>query len=223
MKRLFFGLLVYAGIANAGAVQVPESCANRVLPCLIRAEQGSFRFMQNNIEVRMTADSLIKISGDSLQINFEIISGYVALVEKEKSTMTYSLNNVMVDSSELFASRSGANLEILSLNNFAFNHYLISEENFAVRKKGEFINKKELVYFTRHFFSDVPAYKKFLVRIESEWSSEFKRQNVNQTKALLRSIASEQKQQDELFQKKQHQQQQLKKLRDDFFYRTFYR
>lgn len=221
--KLAFLFVFFPIWALAAAVQVPESCVGRVLPCLVRTEQTGFNFVQGNVEVKLAGDTLVKLSGSDAQVNFEVLSGYIGIVEKENSKRIISLNGVPVDSESIMASRLGSKIEILSLDNFSYEEFKISDEKFPVRVKGEFINKKDLVFFTRHFFTESVSYRRFLEKIEKEWSSEFKRQNISQTKALLRSIASEQKREKELAEKKMRDEQEAKKIKERFFYRTFYR
>ena len=224
MKFFALLLMVVSGqFARAASVQVPENCVDRIIPCMVRADQSSFRFLHKGIEVQLNRESILKITGNAEHLNFEIISGLAILTEKVKSSLTYSLGNVAVDSEKILASRHEEKLQILSLNNFSFAEYKIGSENFPVRISAEFINKKDLVSFSRLFFNDGKEYRGFLTSVEPHWKSEFKRQNISQTKALLRSIASQQQQEQELLLKKQKQEKELKKVRDEFFYRTFYR
>ena len=225
MSKAFLFIFVLSGSlqALAGAVQVPENCANRVTPCLVRTEQGSFQFVHGNVQVKMEPDSLVKITAVPEQVNFEIMAGYAALTDINPSKTGFALNNVPVDSAKVLGSRDGDALRILSLTDFSYAHFKISEENFPVRVSANFINKKDLVYFTQHFFTDTKEYRLFLTKIEKDWSTEFKRQNISQTKALARSVASQQQQEKELSDKMLREKQQLKRVRENFFNRTFYR
>jgi hypothetical protein len=151
------------------------------------------------------------------------MAGYTALTGKEKSKLVYSLNNVAVDSGKVMGNRERDSLRILSLVDFSLSHYSISEENFPVRKGSQFINKKDLVFFTAHFYTNAAEYRSFLASAQKDWGVEFKRQNVSQTKALMRSIASQQQQEKELSEKLQREEQERKRVRENFFYRTFHR
>lgn len=222
MNAVFLLLSFIAVKGFAGSVQVPENCVNRISPCLVRTEQTPFQFVSGGVRVKMAADSLIKITAAPELINFEIMAGFAALTEVSSKT-AYALNGVPVDSAKVLGSRDGGALRILSLVDFSFGHYKISEENFPAQVSANFINKKDLVYFTRHFFADTTEYRSFLTKIQKDWSTEFKRQNISQTKALARSIASQQLQEKLLSDKLLQQQQELKRVRENFFYRTFYR
>ena len=225
MIRFFFALFLISSfaLAGGGAVQVPEACVNRTLPCLIRSEHSPFTFLQNQVKVKMAADTLVKITGSKEGINFEIIAGFAQLTDNGKAKTPYSLNSVAMDSQKVMGSRDGDSLRLLSLNDFSFSQYKIAEGNFPMRLSSEFINKKDLVHFTQHFFTNAAEYSAFLAGLQADWSTEFKRQNISQTKALMRSIASQQEQEKLLSEKMQREKTELKKVRENFFYRTFYR
>ena len=85
------------------------------------------------------------------------------------------------------------------------------------------MSKSDLVQFTRNYFAGVDQFKKFLGSFEKNWVAEFKRQNESQTKALLRSIASEEKAVEERIKQKIREKNELKKIRNELFFRTFQR
>jgi hypothetical protein len=79
------------------------------------------------------------------------------------------------------------------------------------------------VQFTSNYFAGVDQFKKFLTSFEKSWVAEFKRQNESQTKALLRSVASEEKAVEERVQQKIREDNELKRIRNELFFRTFQR
>jgi hypothetical protein len=225
--KIFVFILLFIGTlqTHAQLVQVPENCINRVSPCLVRSEDRDFKFMQHGQEIKLLKDSIVKITFDENQNNFELLDGRITLDEKDKSISKLLINSKAVRSGQLYASRFGKNLKILDFKDFLFSEYLTSTQVSEPHQqiKSDFINKQDFIEFTKHFFSSTSQYKSFLVSIEEEWKQEFLKQNNSQTKVLMRSIASEQVQAKREAEFNAQNAKELKKVRDTFFYRTFKR
>ena len=207
-------------------IQVPEDCVNHSFPCLIRADEKNFKFVEANLEIQLTKKSIVKISQEANKhINFELLAGRIEIQEKKPSDQTSSINSVLIDGPHIMASRDHDMVSVFNLSNFTLAEYSIQfqNDNFPERVSSNFLSKSELVEFTKYYFSQVKGFKAFLASIEKDWSAEFKKQNDTQTKALLRSIASEEKEADEKLRKKQREEAELKKVKSEFFSRTFNR
>ncbi|MEQ1722603.1 MAG: hypothetical protein ABL930_05470 [Pseudobdellovibrio sp.] len=217
-------LLILTVEVQAQLVQVPENCINRVSPCLVRSEDRDFQFMHRGQAVKLLKESIVKISFDENQNNFELLEGRITLDEKDKSVPELLINSKAVRSGQLYASRFGKNLKILDFKDFVLSEYLTSAQGAEPQQlKSDFINKQDFIEFTKHYYSSTAQYKSFLVSIESDWKQEFKKQNNSQTKVLMRSIASEQAEAKREAEIKARNAEELKKVRDTFFYRTFER
>lgn len=221
---MFLLLLIAVQTAKAQLVQVPENCINRVSPCLVRSEDRDFQFNQRGQTVKILKETIVKMSFDENQNNFEILEGRITLLEQQKIAGELKINSKPVRSGKLYAARFSKDLKVLDFNDFVLSEYLIDPPKTLPQLiKGDFINKKDFIEYTKYFFRSTAQYKGFLASIEGDWKREFDRQTNSQTKVLMRSIASEQQQAAFEAARKASEAKELKKVRDTFFYRTFER
>ncbi len=226
MKTFVFILLLAVTLQiRAQLVQVPENCINLTSPCLVRSEDRDFQFLHRGQAVKLLKESIVKITFDDNQNNFELIEGRITLDEKDKSIPELFINSKAVRSGQLYASRFGKNLKILDFKDFVLSEYLTSLKAAEPPQqlKSDFVTKKDFIEFTKHYFSRTSHYKSFLVSIEKAWKQEFEKQNSSQTKVLMRSIASEEAGAKREAEFKARNAKELKKVRETFFYRTFER
>lgn len=215
--------LAFAVSVNAETVQVPELCASKQSPCVIRTDQQFFIYKEQGLQIKIVRDTIVKIIKTENHLNFDILKGRIELQEYEPTKGTASINDVLIDGSRVMAHRLRDSLEIFDINTFNLGRYQIKQGVYPERLSHNFISKSDLVQFTRHYFASVDHFKNFLVSIEKSWVAEFKRQNESQTKALLRSIASEEKAVEERVKQKMRENSELKKVRNELFFRTFQR
>ncbi|MGZ3691040.1 MAG: hypothetical protein ACXVAX_06040 [Pseudobdellovibrio sp.] len=171
-------------------------------------------------------NSIVKITAEEDgPVNFEILKGYISLEEKAESSIPVSINGVLLDSVKVFASRDKSQVQIFNLTNFVMSEYHLNYQNndYPERVKSVFLSKRELVEYSKSFFQQVGKFKVFLTSIESDWRAEFRKQNESQTKVLMRSIASEEKEAEDRLKKQERERAELKKVKNDFFNRTFNR
>jgi hypothetical protein len=218
-----FTVLVLAVSAYAETVQVPELCAAKQSPCVIRTDEQFFIYKQQGLQIKIVRDSIVKVIKTENHLNFDILKGRIELQEYDAVTGSASINDVLIDGNRVMAHRLRDNLEIYDLNTFSLARYQIKQGVYPDRLSQNFISKADLVQFTRHYFTTVDQFKAFLSSIEKKWIAEFKLQNENQTKALLRSVASEEKAVEERVQQKMREEKELKKVRNELFFRTFQR
>ena len=100
---------------------------------------------------------------------------------------------------------------------------LAQVESNSVLAKSVFVEKPELFQFVTPFFHTKSSFKNFITEIEPLWKQEFKSQTISQTKVLKRAIASTENREQKNREVNIKNQIELKKVRDEFFYRTFYR
>jgi len=213
-------------LAAKAEIQVPENCINITYPCLVRADK-ILEFRQSHLLITLTPKSIVKITKEnqSNQLNLELLTGRMSVKEIESPQSAVSVNSIMLEVPHVLVKRESDNLDILSLSKFTKVRYAVSFQNgeVPVRVRSYFLSKSQFVDFTRHYFTDVKSFRGFLAAIQPVWIAEFKRQNENQTKALMRSVASEEKAVEDRIRQEREQEQKLKKIRDDFFSRTFNR
>jgi hypothetical protein len=223
MKFLVLTFILGFSAVVQAEIQVPEDCINHAYPCLVRAD-ANFEFKQDHLSITLTPKSILKITKEDKLINLELLTGRMSVSEKERSQETFSVNSVLTDGPAFMVKREKDELDILSLTKFVKTHYLISaQENVPVRVRSNFLSKSEFVDFTRHYFTSLKDLKGFLASVEANWSAEFQKQNESQTKALMRSVASEEKAAEERIRSEKEKAQALKKAKEELFFRTFQR
>lgn len=223
-----WGLILLSTLAlvvtvRAETVQVPELCAAKQSPCVIRTDDQFFIYRQQGLQIKIVRESIVKIIKTDNHLNFDILKGRIELQEYEPTKTTASINDVLIDGSRVMAHRLRESFEIFDLNAYNLARYQIKQGVYPERLSQNFISKADLVQFTRHYFASVDQFKSFLGSIEKNWVAEFKRQNENQTKALLRSVASEEKAVEDRVKQKNREESELKKVKNEFFFRTFQR
>jgi hypothetical protein len=220
----FFSIML--SLAVRAEIQVPEDCINKTYPCLVRADQ-MMEFKQGHLLVGLTPKSIIKITKDngSAQLNLELLAGRMSVKETSASDYAVSINSVMLEVPHVMVKRDHDVLDILNLTKFTKVRYSISIQNNSVpvRARSYFLSKSEFVDFTRHYFADLKDFKNYLTSVQPLWTAEFKIQNESQTKALMRSVASEEKAVEDRVRQEQENERRLKKVKDEFFFRTFNR
>lgn len=224
MKSFIVALISIISWQAWAGIQVPEDCINKAYPCLIRADQ-LMEFKQEHLIIGLTPKTIIKITKDEAQLNIEVLTGRMSVKEAGSPKLAVSVNSVMLEMTHALVRRDHDELDILNLNKFTKVRYSINiqNNNVPVRVTSYFLSKSEFVDFTRHYFTEVKKFKSFLTSIEPEWIAEFKNQNESQTKAIMRSVASEEKAAEDRVRQEQERERQLKKAKDEFFFRTFNR
>jgi hypothetical protein len=226
MKTLLSVILLFITVALKAEIQVPEDCINKTYPCLVRADQ-MLEFQQAHLRVTLTPKSIIKITKENndSQLNFELLTGRMSVKEIETPKWAISVNSVMLEVPYAMVKRDQDELDILNLSKFTKVRYSINiqNNNVPVRVRSYFLSKSEFVDFTRHYFAETKSFKNFLTGIQPQWIAEFKSQNESQTKALMRSVASEEKAAEDRVRQEQERERQIKKVKDEFFFRTFNR
>ncbi len=224
MKTFLLAVISVLSLSAMAEIQVPEDCINKAYPCLIRADQ-MMEFKQAHLVIGLTPKSIIKITKDNAQLNLELLTGRMSVKEFAAPEYAVSVNSIMLEMPQAMVKREHDELEVLNLSKFTKVRYSINiqNNNVPVRVRSYFLSKSELVDFTRHYFTDLKNFKTFLNSIQPQWVAEFKIQNESQTKALMRSVASEEKAAEDSVRQEHERERQAKKVKDEFFFRTFSR
>lgn len=224
MRALLAALPLLISVAvHASPIQVPDACAGNVSPCLIRTAETEFRFQLNGLQVKVLPQSIVKVNSSDKAESFEVLEGRLHITDSEAWKSVLVLNQIPQPKAAVLVSRFSDQLKILRLHDFNLSEYRIQAKSEPKVLKSGFANKKDFIHFSKYYFQRAAEYKKFLFQSAQMWKHEFARQNEAQTKVLRRGIASveeEKRRQGELAEKNV---QQLKKVRDEFFYRTFHR
>lgn len=225
MKTFLLALFLAFSVAGyASPIQVPDGCAGQVSPCLIRAGAEGFSFKVGGLQVKVLPQSIVKIISSKNSESFELHDGRLHISATEEWASSSLVINQLVQSEPgVLISRQKDQLKIMRLRDFTLTEYRMRAKSEPQELKSGFANKKDFIHFTKYFFQQAAEFKAFLNRTGKSWKSEFARQNEDQTKVLRRGIASveeQKRQQEELDERNAVQ---SKKVRDQFFYRTFHR
>ncbi|MBC7742970.1 MAG: hypothetical protein H7061_12290 [Bdellovibrionaceae bacterium] len=227
MGLALISILTTAHVAQAEVIQVPEDClALQSTPCLMRASQNELLKIPNSLQtLHLGPRSIIKITQIDLQFEVELLDGTLFFEQNLEKLKSAKLNGITVPKVSFFASREGARLKILNSSKF-----LLSEYDLGLGREGghelakiDFLNKKDLISYLAPFFAGKRSLVEYLKSHEAAWRREFTAQNSTQTKVLRRSIASVEEDEKQLLARKIKESQDIKKVRETFFYRTFYR
>lgn len=217
-------LISWAANSWGQVIQVPEDCVDRVSPCLVRNEGKNFQFKVQNSKLSLVGGSILKIEKNSNEVNLDLVDGYVSLVVPSSDILSVKIEGSALTEGRWMAARSPQRLDVLSLSDYQLKTYRRSGSAPKLELvKSEFINKKDFVTFVKNFFQNAQDYKSFVLSEAPRWKSEFNRQNDNQSKVLLRTIASEKEQAKRDAERKAQEEANAKKLKSEFFYRTFNR
>lgn len=224
MRLLIFTIFFQFNLVFAGVIQVPEDCLNRVSPCLIRAEDKAHQFKLGEHKISLTKEAILKIEFNANHLNLELLDGHVSLVTGEKLDKKFTVNSHPITAGRWIAKRTPKKFDILSLNDYRLSEYQTKKGTAKLLLlRSDFINKKDFVGFTKYFFEKNSEYKSFLAFEAPKWKAEFDRQNNSQAKVLMRTIAAEKEKARIEDKKKALEAAKAKKVRSDFFYRTFNR
>lgn len=219
-------LLFIAFEVNAGQIFVPESCLQlKVVPCLLKANSHvSIKNKKEDFEYKLTNSTILRWNKFGIEMNLEVMQGdaYIKVDAKHSAII---LNGILINSNEVFVTRFGNELKILDMKTYFLTQYQLPQigKGKLVMVQSEFLSKVDLVNHISKYFKFKPELVVYLKSIQNSWKKEFVIQNENQTKVLRRSIASIEEDERQKALKKQNQIKELKKVRETFFNRTFYR
>lgn len=229
MKRLSLFLLfqLFQISVQAEMISLPDNCfVKKVSPCLIRALNAETLIdKQNKVVFSMNENSIVKWLGFDENLSLNLLQGQIRVTTANHQLVDVTVNEVKFSSSQIFAQRKDQRLEVFDTRNFVLSQYEINaaQEKESVVAKSDFPTKAEMIEFISSFYENKKELVSFLKEIEKPWQKEFKIQTEIQTKVLQRSVASVENAEKEKKLKQQRDSEELKKVRDLFFYRTFYR
>ncbi len=220
-------ILMQVEAVKAEVIQVPEGCIHsESAPCLVRStKQAALLSKNKDYSYLVDAKSITKWNSYQDEIKVEVLEGTLYIKKSEGFSKVFNINGVVLTSHSFFVSRDQQKLKILDGEKFVMSEYQLSSnaEVGSVVVKVDFVDKLNLIAFLSQFFHTKPQLMDYLKKNESKWSQEFAQQNKNQTKVLVRAIASVEDEERMNVLRKQKQEKELKRVRQEFFYRTFYR
>ena len=223
IELLFLSSVVYAN--NSNVRTWPNHCKPFIdKACLIKTI-SVYEIKEPKIaEVKVFKNSLINVSLDEVEkkIHIEVLKGQITIIGsrfiKDKTLFVNGIETAW--SQSLYVKRSQEEILIFNESQFVLQKWILSGRQLQL---AQFLNKVELVQFLINFYPEKNLLLNHLKKIEISWQSEFKKQLQTQTQALRRAVASEEKERLSKQQVEQTKNDEIKKVREQFFYRTFYR
>ncbi len=215
-------LLLISGVALGKPLEVPENCfVEKKVPCLTKVQNLEDLFVVNNVTFRALNDSIIEWDSLETEPSLNLLKG---AIEVKSASAVFKINQITLAQSDLLIEKKGQSLLILDLKTFMLSTFALSSiKANTVLAKSNFLEKSELLQFASHFYLTRKGFTEFAKAIQPRWKKEFKLQTATQTKVLNRSVASAREAEENQQAEALRLQQQLKKVREEFFYRTFYR
>ncbi len=203
-------------------MQIPENClTEQKSPCLTKISEQNENISVSGNLIRVVKDSILQWDLFRPQTELSILHGFIHV---EKIQQAFKVNQILLSEGQRLIARKQHELQMLDTQSFLLSTYTLnSVQTNSVLEKSIFLEKVELIQFVAYFFDQKKPFKEFLKAIESRWKDQLSTQAAIQTKILKRAIASDESvvKSHELARRKI--QQEHKKVRDEFFYRTFYR
>lgn len=227
MTVLFtFLLLFFAMSVEAEVLSIPEACLSQtVAPCLVKSNQKQ-TFKVHFGELHLDEGTILKII-DFKSAQVELLQGKLSIQGlPDKKKIGLKLNDIPFESRRVFAEMNPQRkMRVYDEQKFILADYELPQRqgDEVVIVKSEFLSKLDMIRYLAGYFSSKSSLSSYLKSIEIAWKQEFRIQTDNQTIALKRSIASVEKSEAENKRRLEEEARQLKKVRELFFYRTFYR
>ncbi|MBC7466941.1 MAG: hypothetical protein H7256_13210 [Bdellovibrio sp.] len=167
-----------------------------------------------------SADTIMKWTDFDKEPSVELIKGKIEV----RRAKHLRINGILVVSSYIMVHKVGDTLKIFDLKSFIVSEYDLSDpKQPPVLTKNLFVDKAALVFLSAPFFKTKNKFLGFLKVVEKPFSKKLQAQAEAQTNVLKRALASVEEENKEAALKKTAEEAKLKKVRELFFYRTFYR
>lgn len=225
---LAFFLFSFSFQALAEILSIPENCLTKeISPCLIKTtERQVLQGHSKNFMLTTDENTVVKVLQFETPIQIKLLQGRLTLRSGLKKALVFQLNDVKFESIMLFAGvDQDKKMKVYDAQNFILSAYDLptSDQDEVVISKSEFLSKLDMIRFLSAYFPEKKSLQTYLHSIENNWKKELEIQAKSQTIALKRSIASIEESQNEEKRRHKAEEAELKKVREMFFYRTFYR
>ncbi len=221
MKSVGIVLFFLNVVARGNMLEVPEGCfSKKNAPCLTQINANEETLSINEIAFRVTADSILQWKNFN-KVSLDLLKGEIQVSE---NLTTFKLNEIPILNKNQMMQRQDNVILRLDLQSFILSTYDLSRERAnSVLLKSSFLEKADFLKFTSNFFARKSAFVSFLNSVQTPWKAQLLNQSENQTKVLKRAVASAEESKATEIQEKLLISAELKKVREQFFYRTFYR
>lgn len=227
-RFLFFLVFAMSFSVSAEILSIPENCLKQeIAPCLVKSNQSqTLKSKSNLFSLVVQQESIVKVLQFSSPFKLQLLQGKMIVQSEVQKAIQFTLNNVPFKSQSIFAKfGEEGRLQVYDSKNFIFSEYEqgVAQGQETVIHKAEFLAKLDMIRFLSEFFGDKKSLFSYLKSIELNWKNELKSQTNDQTMALQRSVASIEKAEEQSKAEAKKEAEELKKVRRQFFYRTFYR
>lgn len=220
--KIFLVFFLMGSLSLAKMMQIPENClSDRKSPCLTKVTDTNETVLLDNQSLQVNKNSIVQWDAFKPELQASILQGGLRIEKNEKAL---KLNQIQIAKENQMIVRQQNELKILDISTFLLSTYTLSSiQSNSVLEHSVFLEKAELIQFVAHFFDQKKPFVVFLKSIEKKWKVELSTQAAIQTRVLKRAIASDETtlKQQQLAEYKSLQAH--KKVREEFFYRTFYR
>ncbi len=217
-----FTVTVIVSVAlEARVTVVPEDCfLKKQSPCLTQVDESEETLSVGKTSLRIKAGTILHWKNFS-EISVDILKGAFHITGSENAL---KLNEIPIAKKNQMLTKQENLILSLDLDSFILSTYDLSAQRAnTVLQRTSFLEKPDFLKFTAQFFERKSAFVAFLKSVEPSWKTEFNHNTASQSKILSRAVASvEESEKIELLEKERLTQE-LKKVREQFFYRTFYR
>ena len=207
--------------AEAKLLEVPDNCFNKKsAPCLTQINENEETLSIGKTVFRISTNTILHWKNFS-DISVDILKGAFHITENDKAI---KLNEIPIAKKNQMLQKQENLILCLDLGSFILSTYDLSAKRAnTVLLKTSFLEKSDFLKFTAQFFERKYAFIAFLKSIEAPWKAEFSNNTAGQSKFLNRAVASVEESEKYKMQEKERLSKELKKVRERFFYRTFYR
>lgn len=234
--KIGFVLYLLTGfqLASAATLQVPENCLKeKVVPCLAKSiDKQDFKFDDQSLHIVVDGEAIVKWTsfedGPQLQLlrgQFKIEGIGFQGAKHNNSSNGFKVNGILIppEIKSAFVRKVEEKIEVLDLKTFTLTTFNQPDILTTPISASRFLDKEEFVKYSSLFFKTTKSFLSFLGSIEKSWKVQFENQSISQTNVLKRSIASIQDEKEKNEAQRLANQIKLKKVRELFFFRTFYR
>ena len=224
VTRTIFIMTVTMTVAvalEARITVVPEDCFfKKQSPCLTQVDENEEILSIGKANLRIKAGTILHWKNFS-EVSVDILKGAFHISGSENS---FKLNEIPIDKKNQMLQKDGNLITSLDLESFILSTYdLSAQRTNTVLLKTSFLEKPDFLKYSAKFFERKSAFVAFLKSVEPKWRTEFNLNTASQSKILSRAVASVEESEKSQLLEKELLTQELKKVREQFFYRTFYR
>ena len=178
---------------------------------------------QSKVLYTLNEDTILKFFNFDDDVVLDVLEGGLRVNANSKELVLLSINHIKINANTIFAQRNKTKMKFFNTQDFMLSQYEINAEKENTILVTDLPSKKDMIEFASSFYQQKNELLSFMKQNQASYDKEFKLQTERQTKVLQRSVASVENAEHEKKIQQKKDSDELKKVRDLFFYRTFYR